>query len=109
MNDDDLHELLRMHESAAAPHFARGFTDRVMRRAPEWATPAFDIALARQARRVLPAFAAASMALAVWNYVSVRDRAPSALGAVLGVADIGTRGAGSATDANGLVNAQAFE
>ena len=111
MNDDDLLELLRAHDSAAAPRFATGFTDRVMRRVHEPVTPSFDSVLARQAQRVLPALAAASLLLAAWNYVSFRDDAPSAIGAVLGVANRNAL-AISTTDArsvNGLVNVEAFE
>ena len=109
MNDEELHDLLRLRGSGTAPAFAPGFADRVMHGVRERKTTAFDVALVRQARRVLPALAAASMLLAAWNYVSLRDRAPSAFGAVLGVAK------GSATtntdsySATALVNVEVFE
>lgn len=110
MNDDDLHDFLRAPECAAAPHFAPGFADRVMRRVHEEAVPTFDLLLVRHARRVLPALAAASLVLAAWNYASLHDRAPSAIGAVLGIAS--TSSAATTTDtfsARGLVNVEAFE
>jgi hypothetical protein len=109
MNDEDLHDFLRVHASAAQPHFAHGFTERVMRRVHERTTPSFDVVLSRHARRLLPALAAASMALAVWNYASVRDHAPSALSAVLGIASINASRSGNSIDANGLVNAEVFQ
>ena len=86
MNNEELHDLLRVHDSAAGPRFASGFADRVMRRVHEREAMTLDFALVRQARRVLPVLAAASLVLAAWNYVSLRDNAPSAIGAVLGVA-----------------------
>ena len=109
MSDDELHDFLRATHDETAPHFAHGFAERVMRRMHEAPLPSFDLVLARQARRVLPALAAASMALAVWNYVSVRDRAPSTIGAVLGVASLGTSASKNSNDANGLTNVEAFE
>lgn len=108
MNDDELHDFLRATHDETAPHFAHGFADRVMRRMHEAQVVSFDLALARQARRVLPALAAASMALAVWNYVSVRDRAPSTFGAMLGVASSVIRSE-SPSGMNGLMNAEVFE
>lgn len=106
MIDDELKALLREHPSADAPRFATGFAERVMKRVGE--RESLDLALVRQARRVLPALAAASLMLAAWNYVSLRDRAPSTLGAVLGVAS--TSGTASAAlSTNGLVNVEAFE
>jgi len=116
MTDDELQDLLRLHESAGEPRFANGFSDRVMHRvaaaglARDAAT--LDRVLARYARRVLPALAAASMVLAIWNYVSVRDRAPSTFGAVLGIASssLATNAQRTAgAPANGLMNVEAFE
>ena len=111
MNDDKLHRLLRAHESAGQPRFESGFADRVMQRvagASSDGAVTLDFVLAHYARRVLPAVAAASMMLALWNYVSVRDRAPSTVSAVLGVATSNVAGSGGVST-NGLVNAEVFE
>ena len=108
MTDDDLHAVLAQHESAGTPRFTPGFADRVMGRIATRAVQSFDLALERQARRILPALAAASLLLGVWNWWTVRDGAPSAVGAVLGVA----RSATSAVHASaplGLTNTEAFE
>ncbi len=109
MNDDELHDLLRAHESAGEPHFTTGFADRVMERVKDRDVLTFDVALARHARRLLPALAAASMALAAWNYATARDRAPSTVGAVLGVASSTSTGVSQPTPLSGLTNAEAFE
>lgn len=109
MTDDELNTLLGAHESAGEPRFAPVFADRVMRRVAERGAPTLDLMLARQARRVLPALAAASMLLALWNYVSLRDRAPSTIGAVLGVASNSVVGSENPGVSNGLVNVEVFE
>jgi hypothetical protein len=91
MTREELERLL----SDAAPlameqRFDTGFADRVMSRIEAArardhdATSALAAALARQARRTLPALAAASLAISAWNWWSVRDRADSSLGAALG-------------------------
>lgn len=108
MTDDDLHALLAQHESAGAPVFAPGFVDRVMDRVARRGVPSFDLALERQARRILPALAAASLLLGVWNWWTARDGAPSTVGAVLGVAR-NASGAGYASTPLGLTNTEAFE
>lgn len=108
MHDDDVIALLAQHESAGTPRFASGFADRVMVRIAAGAVQTLDLALAQQARRILPALAAASLLLGVWNWWTVRDRAPSTVGAVLGV----VRTASSVTRASspfGLANTEAFE
>ncbi|MEO7179880.1 MAG: hypothetical protein ABI141_03520 [Gemmatimonadaceae bacterium] len=109
MNDDELKAMLAHHESAGAPRFAPGFADRVISRAVERPMLTLDRAITQQTRRLLPALAAASMALALWNWYSVRDRAPSALGAMLGVASTAGAGTTSSAFALGLTNAEAFE
>ena len=111
MNDEELEDLLRVHDGSAAPRFAAGFTDRVMRRLHGRETMTLDRALERQARRVLPALAAASLVLAAWNYVSHRDRAPSAIGAVLGVAstNAGVMSNPATIPATELLNVEAFQ
>ena len=108
MTENELSRLLDAHESSGEPRFASGFADRVMRRIAEGEPMTLDIALVRQARRLLPALAAASLLLAAWNYVSLRDRAPSTLGAVLGVASTNSS-TSSSVSANGLMNVEAFE
>ena len=114
MNDDDLKTMLSGHESAGAPHFTAGFADRVMTRvaevAGERAVLTLDRALARQAQRLMPTLAAASLVLALWNWWSVRDRAPSTFGAVLGmVASAASAGDAKSAAGVGLVNTEAFE
>ena len=107
-NDDDLHALLAMHDSAGAPHFASGFADRVLARIAASPEQTISLAFERYARRVLPLMAAASLLLGVWNWWTVRDRAPSTFSAVLGVATV----AGSALQASrslALSNTEAFE
>lgn len=114
MHDDDLKAMLAGHESAGAPRFSAGFSDRVMTRladsAGERVVLTLDRALARQVQRLMPALAAASLVLALWNWWSVRDRAPSTLGAVLGmVASTGGAGDAKSVAGVGLVNTEAFE
>ena len=111
MSDDDLHDFLRAHESADTPHFSTDFADRVMRRVLEQPAATFDLVLVRHARRVLPALAAASLLLAAWNYASLRDRTPSAIGALLGMAGTNTSGVSNADafTVRGLVNIEAFQ
>lgn len=108
MTDDDLHVVLAQHESAGAPLFAPGFADRVVDRIRTRAVQSFDLALERQARRILPALAAASLLLGVWNWWTVRDGAPSTVAAVMGVARNAT-GAVHASAPLGLTNTEAFE
>lgn len=111
MNDDELKGLLQHHPSATEPRFSAGFGDRVMLRVSEdtrgRATRTLDAVLAQYTRRVLPALAAASLMLALWNYLVVRDRATSTFGAVLGVSGVSVVSTASST--NGLMNAEAFE
>ena len=111
MNDDEVKALLHLHPSAGEPRFALGFGDRVMRRVGEGTrgrtTRTLDVALAQYARRVLPALAAASLMLALWNYLAVRDRAASTFGAMLGVSGVSV--ASTASSTNGVMNAEAFE
>jgi peptidoglycan/LPS O-acetylase OafA/YrhL len=87
-------ELERLLADAALPHdqrFDAGFADRVSARiAARGAARAEEAgslshALARQARRVLPALVAASLAVSAWNWWSVRDSADSSVAAVLGL------------------------
>ena len=111
MNDDEVKALLQHHPSAAEPRFSAGFGDRVMLRVSEdtrGRTPrTLDVVLAQYTRRVLPALAAASLMLALWNYVAVRDRASSTFSAVLGVSGVSV--ASTTPSTNGLMNAEAFE
>ena len=90
MNDDELKAMLEHHESAGMPRYSTGFPDRVLARiagvAGESPVLTLDRALTLQSRRLLPVLAAASLVLGLWNWWTVRDRAPSTLGAVLGVA-----------------------
>ena len=114
MDDDDLATMLAGHESAGAPRFTVGFADRVMTRVAEAAggraVLTLERALARQAQRLIPTLAAASLVLALWNWWSVRDRAPSTLGAVLGiVASTGSSGEARSPAGVGLVNTEVFE
>ena len=109
MTDDNLYALLAQHEGAGAPRFAAGFTDGVMARIAEGAAQTFDLALARQARRMLPALAAASLMLGAWNWWTVRGEAPSTVGAVLGVAQRATTAGHASPSSLGLTNAEAFE
>ena len=108
MNDDDIRALLGAHDSAGAPRFPQGFADRVMARIATPAVQTIDMALARQARRVLPALAAASLVLGAWNWFTVRGRAPSTFSAVLGVVPT-SAGATRTASSLGLTNAEAFE
>lgn len=87
-------ELERMLTDAGAtgsePRFDGGFADRVMQRlarerADARTSAGVANALARQARRVIPALAAASLVISAWNWWSVRDRADSPLTAALGL------------------------
>jgi len=68
-----------------------------------------DLALERYARRVLPTLAAASLLLGVWNWWTVRDHAPSTVGAVLGVATRATHATYASPSSLGLTNTEAFE
>ena len=113
MNEDDLKAMLAVHVSAGEPRFTAGFTDRVMTRlAAAHGHPVLtlDRAIARQVQWLMPTLAAASLVLAMWNWWSVRDRAPSTLGAVFGMV-ASTGGASEARNATGvaLVNTEAFE
>ena len=108
MDDHDVHALLAQHEAAGTPRFATAFADRVMARIAAGSVQTMDVVLERYARRVLPTLAAASLLLGVWNWWTVRDRAPSTFSAVLGVA----RASGSAVRTStplGLTNTEAFE
>ncbi len=109
MSDDhDVPALLALHECSGSPRFAMGFADRVMVRIAARRAQTVNIALERYARRVLPTLAAASLMLGVWNWWTVRDRAPSTFSAVLGVAPP----SGSVvrtTPLLGLTNTEAFE
>lgn len=112
--DDDVKAMLDHHESAGAPRFAAGFPDRVMARLARAASGSpvltLDRALALQSRRLLPLLAAASLVLGFWNWWSVRDHAPSTLGAVLGVATVvAPARAPEGTSVAGLTNTEYFE
>lgn len=91
MTDDEQDaELRQMIVDAHSPeplHFASGFADRVAARiaAERVGDSSFDRVLARQTRRLLPALIAASLALTVWNWWSVRDTADSPIAAALGL------------------------
>jgi hypothetical protein len=91
MTREELERLLSdAAPSALEQRFDAGFADRVMNRIEAGraqdrdASGALAAALARQARRTLPALAAASLAISAWNWWSVRDRADSSLSAALG-------------------------
>ena len=114
MTDDDVKAMLELHESAGTPRFTAGFPVRVMARIARLASerPALTLeqALARQSRRLLPVLAAASLVLGLWNWWSVRDRAPSTLGAVLGVATaVAPARTSGTTYVAGLTNTEYFE
>ena len=114
MTDDDVKAMLEQHESAGMPRFTDGFPDRVMARivrvASERPALTMDQALSVQSRRLLPVLAAASLVLGLWNWWTVRDRAPSTLGAVLGVATVVAPARASATTSGaGLTNTEYFE
>ena len=91
MNDKELDAELRYMISDAHPaellRFESGFADRLAQRlaAERAAEQSFDRVLARQTRRVLPALVAASLALTVWNWVSLRETADSPLAAAFGL------------------------
>ena len=109
MSDDhDVPALLALHECSGTPRFAMGFADRVMVRIAARRVQTVDMALERYSRRVLPTLAAASLMLGVWNWWTVRDRAPSMFSAVLGV--VPTSGSAVRTPPSlGLTNTEAFE
>ena len=109
MTPDELERLVA--DAALTPaerRFDAGFADRVMKRAGELAAnrggehDTFSSTLARQARRMLPAVAAASLAISAWNWWSVRDEADSALAAVLGLEAVSLS---TALSSNSLVEA----
>ncbi|MDB4883663.1 MAG: hypothetical protein JWL95_2429 [Gemmatimonadetes bacterium] len=92
MTDDELLGLLADAAHAdGEPRFDAGFADRVSARVTARATTRVDHggslshALVRQARRVLPALLAASLALTAWNWWSVRDTSDSSLASALGL------------------------
>lgn len=109
MNDEELHDLLRAHGSDGELRFTSGFADRVLRRVKDRSVLTLDVAIARHARRLLPALAAASMLLAAWNYMAARDRTPSTVGAVLGVASRASTSDSQSESLGKLTNAEAFE
>ena len=113
MTDDDLEALLAQHDCANAPRFSPAFDDRVMARIATAANDApalmFERALTRQTRRMLPALAAASMAIAAWNWWSVRESAPSTFSAILGVAGTVQSDDHGLVTATGLANTEAFQ
>ena len=114
MTDDDVKAMLEQHESAGMPRFATGFPDRVMARigivASQRPALTLDQAVALQSRRLLPVLAAASLVLGLWNWWTVRDRAPSTLGAVLGVATaVAPSRTSGTTSVAGLTNTEYFE
>jgi hypothetical protein len=81
-------ELAKVLADDGTSRFDRGFSARVMDRIRHDARPrelSFDEVLARQARRLLPAVAAASLALAALNWWSARDTGASPLVAVAGL------------------------
>jgi peptidoglycan/LPS O-acetylase OafA/YrhL len=92
MTNDDLERLL---SDAAIPpaeqHFSSGFADRVMRRVAERDATrrdpagALSHAMARQARRLLPALVAASLAITAWSWWSVRETGEASLAAAFGL------------------------
>ena len=94
MMRDDVERLLA-EAARATTHerFDAGFADRVMERVEHRAErpdamQALSAALARQARRTLPAVAAASLAISAWNWWTVRDEADSPLRAALGIESV---------------------
>lgn len=107
-DDNELHALLAKHEAASAPRFATGFADRVMARVSARPVLTIELALERYARRMLPSLAAASLLLGAWNWWTVRDRAPSTFGAVLGVIQPSANFARTSASL-GLINTEAFE
>ena len=92
MTNDELERLL---SDAAVPpaeqRFSAGFADRVMSRVAERdavrreAAATLSHAMARQARRLLPALAAASLAMTAWSWWSVRDTGDASLAAAFGL------------------------
>lgn len=109
MSDEhDFPALLALHECSGTPRFATGFADRVMVRITGRRAQTVNMALERHARRVLPTLAAASLLLGVWNWWTVRDRAPSTFSAVLGVVPASVSVVRTAPSL-GLTNTEAFE
>lgn len=91
MSDEELERMLAEAALPAQQRFEAGFADRVSARiaarGAERAEQAGSLshALARQARRVLPALLAASLAVTAWNWWSVRDSADSSVAAAFGL------------------------
>ena len=112
MNEHEQESRVRAALSDAYPadalHFRAGFADRVMARIAANAAPADDLATAlmRRGRRVLPALAAASIALIAWNWTSTRDSADSVVTAALGIQRDATAPASGLTTLQG---AEAFQ
>ena len=116
MTDHDRERQLRQLLDGArhqnGERFASGFADRVMQRlADERASVqdpavALERAIVRQTRRLIPALAAASLALSAWNWWSVRDSADSTVAAVLGMQPVTVA---TTSTAGTLVNAEAFQ
>jgi hypothetical protein len=85
---DQESELAKVLVDDGASRFEPGFSARVLDRVRQGARPrelSFDAVLARQARRLLPAVAAASLALGTLNWWSARDTGASPLVAVAGL------------------------
>jgi peptidoglycan/LPS O-acetylase OafA/YrhL len=91
MSNDELERMLSDAALPADQRFDAGFADRVSARiaargaAHAEQTGSLSYSLARQARRVLPALVAASLAVTAWNWWSVRDSADSSVAAALGL------------------------
>ena len=112
MTDDELERLITDAMSSDEQRFDAGFADRVSARiasrAPARAAQAGSLsyALARQARRVLPALVAASLAVTAWNWWSVRETTDSSFSAALGLQPVTL----SAAIANGaLIGAEELQ
>jgi hypothetical protein len=110
--DLKLRQLLADSHSSDEQRFAPGFADRVMRRvASEGAMGhgrgmSIESALARQARRLLPALLAASLALTVWNWWSLHDSVDSVFAAALGLQPVTVT---TAMSSESLTGAEAFQ
>ena len=80
-------ELAKLLADDGTTKFETGFSGRVMDRIRDQRPRvlSFDEALMRQSRWVLPAVAAASLALAALNWWSARDTGASTLAAVAGL------------------------
>ncbi|MDB4916174.1 MAG: hypothetical protein JWM95_3818 [Gemmatimonadetes bacterium] len=89
MNDDiGLWQLISDAHPAGDVRFDAGFADRVMSRVAARQGDddlTLEQAIARQTRRLLPALAAASLALTVWNWWSVRGTTESPIAAAFGL------------------------